>query len=60
MIEYVVRIRDFTSHSDALKGQATDRDSGYRVGDWFTYQGVTSYTVTLPRELATVKLEGES
>jgi hypothetical protein len=56
----VVRIRDFTSHGDALKGQATDRNAGYQVGDWFTYRGVTSYPVTLPRELATVKLEGES
>jgi hypothetical protein len=56
----VVRIRDFTSHTDALAGQETDRANGYRVGDWYTYQGVTSYTVTLPREMSSVKLEGES
>jgi hypothetical protein len=56
----VVSIRDFASHADALAGQETDRKAGYKVGDWFAYQGTTSYTVTLPRELASVKLEGES
>jgi hypothetical protein len=56
----VTTIRDFASHSDALKAQEADRKDGYRVGDWFAYQGVTSYVVTLPRELADVKREGQS
>ena len=56
----VVHIRDFPVHNAALAGQETDRKAGHKVGDWFAYQGVTSYTVTLPRELASVKLEGES
>ena len=56
----VVTFRDFASHSDALRGQETDRSNGYQVGDWYAYQGVTSYIVTLPREVASVKLEGES
>jgi len=56
----VVRIREFQSHADALRGQETDREAGYKVGDWFAGQGTTSYTVTLPRIMADVKLEGES
>lgn len=56
----VTTIREFASHSDALKAQEADRKDGYRVGGWFAYQNVTSYTVTLPRELADVKREGQT
>lgn len=60
MTETRVLIRTFLSHSDALRGQETDRADGYRVGDWFAYQGETSYVVTVPASVADVKRDGES
>jgi hypothetical protein len=59
-MDRIISIREFLSHTDALRGQETDRKAGHKVGQWFAYRGTTSYTVTLPREAASVKLEGES
>jgi hypothetical protein len=56
----VIVIRTFASHADALKGQEADRAEGHPTGDWFAYKGETSYTVTLPRDLADVKREGQT